>query len=404
MTIGCFTSKKTDAKQPTTRVVLIQFIMFTCFFFFYYTLVYRILPDAGFGRLTTILQTAFLFTVVITLLVVSRLNNNLGKRHIIVFSLTTLVSLPFLIVTNAFFYELFFIILIGVFFGIAQLSAFTLFWKMTGSLDRSRIAGTIGFSGLICYFILYFISSDILDFNGNIALCILLFACTAIVAFFALNSVSDKSAISKAVYFPERRTIILYAAPWVLFSFLNVTLTKNISGTTSAISSSLYLVLFSSQIIGGICGALIGGYSADKAGRRLTLVSSVVLYGVSMTLRGFTDNTGALLFSFIGEGLIWGIFLILYIFVIWGDLSNTKNITKTYTIGLVTFYATAGIGVLNLFSDISVVDSTLISCILIFSAIVPIVLAPELLTSDAQEKNKLRKYMETVRKVADESE
>jgi hypothetical protein len=403
MTIGCFTGKRNDAKQPT-RVILVHFIMFTCFFFFYYTIIYRILPAAGFGSLTTILQTAFLFTIVITLLVVSRLNNNLGKRHITVFSLATLVSLPFLIVTNAFFYELFFIILIGVFFGIAQLAAYTLFWKMTGSLNRSRIAGVIGFLGLICYFILYFISSDILDFTGNIALCILLFACTTIVGFFALNTVGDNSAISKAVYFPERRTIILYAAPWVLFALLNVTLSKNISGTTSATNSSLYLVLFSSQIIGGICGALIGGYSADRAGRRQTLVSSVALYGVSITLRGFTDNTGALFFSFIGEGLTWGIFLILYIFVIWGDLCNTKNITRTYAIGLVAFYATAGIGVLNLFSDISVVDSTLISCILIFSAIFPIVLAPELLTSEAQEKSKLKKYIETVRKVADESE
>jgi hypothetical protein len=132
------------------------------------------------------------------------------------------------------------------------------------------------------------------------------------------------------------------------------------------------------------------------------LVSGVALYGVSMALRGFTNNVGALFFGFIGEGLTWGIFLVLYLFTIWGDLSNTKNIMKTYTIGLVAFYAAAGIGVLNLFSEFSLVDSTLISCILIFSAIIPIVLAPELLTSDLQEKRRLKKYMDRVRKVADD--
>jgi Sugar (and other) transporter. len=404
MWIGCFTRDKNNAKQPN-RAILINFLMFACFFSFYYALVYRILPEAGFdSSLTTILQAAFLFTVVITILIVSHLSDNLGKKHITIFSLTTIASLPFLIFTATFPYELFFIVLIGIFFGIAQLSAFTLFWKTTESLKRSRIAGIIGFAALICYFIMYFLSSDIVGYMGNIALCMLLFASTAIGSVFAVERDVD-SRLGKAMYFPERRTIILYAAPWVLFSFLNITLTKNITGITSAIStSSLYLVFFSSQIIGGICGALIGGYFADRVGRRLTLVSSVALYGVSMAFRGFIDNPGALLFSFIGEGLTWGIFLILYSFVIWGDLANTKNITKTYAVGLIAFYATAGIGVFNLFGDISVVDSTLISCILIFSAIVPIVFAPELLTSEAQERNKLKKYIETVRKVADESE
>ena len=68
----------------------------------------------------------------------------------------------------------------------------------------------------------------------------------------------------------------------------------------------------------------------------------------------------------LAKGLTWGIFLTLYSFVIWGDLSNTKSAGKTYAIGLMTFYITAAVGSFNLFAGISVVDSTLISCILNF--------------------------------------
>jgi MFS family permease len=403
MAIGCFAIDKKDSKQPK-RAFLINFVMFTSFFSVYYTLVYRALPGVGFDEfLTIILQAVFLFTVVITILVVSHVNNNLGKKHITIFSLATIVSLPCLFVTTTFLYDLFLIILIGIFFGICQLSAYILFWKTTESLKRSRIAGLIGFMALICYYLLYFVSLSLLDYSGNIVLCLLLFAGTAIGSLFIIEKVDDNDLRKKAMYFPERRTILLYAAPWVLFTLLNVTLSKNITVITSAISSSsIYLVLFSSQIVGGVCGALIGGYFGDRLGRRLTLVFSVALYGVSMAFRGFTDNWVALLFSFIGEGLTWGIFLTLYSFVIWGDLSNTKNTGKTYAIGLMTFYVTAAVGRFNLFAGISVVNSTLISCILIFLAIIPIVLAPELLPSEAQENSKLKKYMSTVQKIANE--
>jgi MFS family permease len=401
MVIGCFAKNKTVSKQPK-RAIIINLLMFTCFFSFYYAFIFRTLPEAGFDSfLVSILQAVFLLTVVISILVVSHLNSSLGKKHIIIFSLATLFSLPFLFVSTTFLYVLFFVILVGVFFGISQLSAYTLFWNTTESLKRSRTAGLIGFIALIFYFIIYFISLS-LNYSENIALCMLLFATTTIGGLLAIEKFEDNALRKKAMYFPERKTIILYAAPWILFSLLNVTLSKNITVTSAITSSSLYLVLFGSQIVGGVCGALIGGYFADRVGRRLTLVFGVALYGVSMAFKGFTDNGVALLFSFIGEGLTWGIFLTLYSFVIWGDLSNTKNAGRTYAIGLAAFYGTAAIGSFNLISGVSVVNSTLISCILIFLAIIPIALAPELLPSETQENSKLKKYMSTVRKIADE--
>jgi MFS family permease len=400
MVIGCLVIGNKVGKQPKSAI-LINFLMFTCFFSFYYIFVFQTLPDAGFDFFSvSILQAIFLLSTVISILVVSHFKNNLGKKHIIVFSLATIVNLTFLFFSGTFFCRLFFVILIGVFFGISQLSAYALFWNTTESLKRSRVAGLIGFMALICYFMIYFISLG-LNYSANIALCFMLITATTIGGIFVVKKIDNQTLRKKAMYFPEKRTIVLYTAPWILFSFLNVTLSKDIA-VTYAITSSVFLVLFGSQIVGGVCGALIGGYFADRVGRRLTLFFSVVLYGVSMVFKGFTDNGIALLFSFIGEGLTWGIFLTLYSFVIWGDLSNTKNVSQTYAIGLAVFYGTTAIGSFNLFTGISVVNSTLISCMLIFLAIIPIALAPELLPSEAQEKSKLQKYMTAVRKIADD--
>jgi hypothetical protein len=400
MAIGCLAIDKKFIKQPK-RTIIINFVMFTCFFSFYYAFVFRTLPLTGLDAFSvSILQAIFLSSIVISILVVSHHKNNLGKKHIIVFSLATLFSIPFLFFSTSFLYDCLFVILIGIFFGISQLSAYTLFWNTTEGLKRSRIAGLIGFMALICYFIIYFLSLE-LNYSENIALCFLLITTTAIGGVFVVET-AEKSAFRKdEMYFPEKRTILLYTAPWLLFSLLNVTLAKNtvISPITS---SSMFLILFGSQVVGGVCGALIGGYFADKVGRRLTLVFSVVLYGVSIAFKGFTDNGVALLFSFIGEGLTWGIFLTLYSFVIWGDLSNNKNASRTYAIGLAAFYGTAAIGTFNLMSGVSIVNSTLISCMLIFLAIIPIALAPELLPSETQEKSRLQKYMATARKISEE--
>jgi hypothetical protein len=63
-----------------------------------------------------------------------------------------------------------------------------------------------------------------------------------------------------------------------------------------------------------------------------------------------------------------------------------------------------GIGLLpTFFSGVGPLSSALVSCLLIFASFLPIILAPELLASDTQEKAKLKDYMKTVKKIADKT-
>jgi MFS family permease len=203
----------------------------------------------------------------------------------------------------------------------------------------------------------------------------------------------------------EKRTVLLYSIPWILFSLINATLAKNISlNILQQVPSSFYLFLTILQAIGVIFGAICGGIIADFFGRRLSLAFSLTLYGISSALAGLTKINEILSFVYVANGLSWGILLILYSLVVWGDLANKENCAKMYSIGLIILYSTIGVGFLIPISQIPLVVSSLVSCLLIFLSNVPLILAPELLPSDFRERIKLKLHMDTVRKIKKQSQ
>jgi MFS family permease len=200
----------------------------------------------------------------------------------------------------------------------------------------------------------------------------------------------------------EKRMILLYLIPWMFFTLINATLAKNISfHILQQVPYSLYLSLIVLQAIGTIFGALSGGVTADFFGRRVSLAFSLTSYGISSALAGIVNNPSLLYFVYFANGLSWGILLVMYTFVIWGDLSNKENCAKMYALGFTIFYLTQSIGLLplELILQIPLVVSSLGSCLLIFLSNIPIFLAPELLSSDFRERIKLKLHMSAVKKI-----
>jgi MFS family permease len=203
-------------------------------------------------------------------------------------------------------------------------------------------------------------------------------------------------------YNPEKRTILLYSVPWILFSLINATMARNTSlYVLQNVQSSHYIILVVLQLVGAIFGAVGGGMIADFFGRRLALVFSLTLYGIGSALVGVVENYEVFYFVYILNGLSWGIFLVVYLFVVWGDLANEESCAKRYSLGLIIFYLAQGIGILlmNQISQIPLVISSLASCLLIFFSNLPLILAPELLSSDFREKIKLKLYEGALRKI-----
>jgi MFS family permease len=354
-----------------------------------------------------IVQAAFGFTVAITSLLTSFFFHRINKLRAIYACITSalIVTVLLFFVSNNIF-RLVSIFAVGIFFGIGQLAFSIFFWSSTVPEERGRIGGFIGFVSLPFYFI-SIVSAETLDFLGTVVVVGSILSLAALVVILLRPTKARLTAKNEErESCPEKRTILLYVIPWVMFSLVNVTLAKNLSfNAVQQVPSSFYLFLIFLQIIATIFGTLGGGIIADFFGRRLSLAFAVTSYGISSALGGLIQNDAVFCFAYFANGLSWGILLTLYSLVVWGDLANKENCPKMYSIGMVIYYAAMGIGFLPIpVSQIPMAISALASCLLIFLSNVPILLAPELLSPDFREKIKLRLHMRAVRKIGKKSQ
>jgi MFS family permease len=396
-----------DGILLTKRGFLANAFLFSAFFVSYvvfsHYVIEHIIPVTD---NVAIIEASFSFIVAITLLLTSFFIHKINKLHAIYacsISASIVTVLLFFITNNIF--RLVSVFAVGIFFGIGQLAFSIFFWNSTVPEERGRMGGLIGFVSLPFYFI-SIVSAETLDFLGTIVLGSIVSLLALVVILLRPEKIMLKAKNEERGNYYEKRTVLLYSIPWVMFSLINVTLAKNISfNALQQVSSPFYLFLTFLQIIATLFGTLGGGIIADFFGRRLSLAFAVTAYGISSALGGLIQNGAVFCFVYFANGLSWGILLTLYSFVVWGDLANKENCAKMYSIGLVIYYSTLGVGLLPIqVSQIPLVVSALASCLLIFLSNVPILLAPELLSSDFRDKIRLRLHMRAVMKIGKKSQ
>jgi len=350
-----------------------------------------------------IAHASFNFIIAITLILNSFFIHRFSKIRIIYeYSIATSIVTVLLLFTSSIILRLIIIFVAGVFFSIGQLAFFTYFWSLTVSEERGRVAGFVGFLSLPIFLILI-LMVGIFDFYGAVMLSVILSFGTLAIKLLRPEKAILTSKKDEIGYNPEKRTILLYAVPWVLYSLINATLARNMAFYVSQrVPSSYYFMFLSvSQLVGAVFGALGGGILADFFGRRLSLVFSLTSYGISLVLVGLVKSHEMFCFVYVVNGLNWGILLTLYLLVVWGDLANKESCAKSYSIGLTIYYLATGVGSLltHQIFQIPLIVSSLVSCLLIFLSNISLILAPELLSSDFRERIKLKLYMNVARKI-----
>ena len=387
------------------RAFLVNAVLFIIFFTLFFVFSYHIIPlVASSVNNRLMVQASFHFVIAISMLATSFFVHKINSVHLICTSsivIVAMTALAFILPTPVL--KLIIIFMIGIFFSMGFLAFFTYFWKSTVPEERGRIAGLIGLAALPFEFVVDNIIAPSLSFPETIMLSIVLSSGILLVMLLIPPKTMLTAKKWERVNYTEKRTILLYSIPWLLFSLINMTLAKNSSTNISQqVLPSFYLILISLQLIGVVFGVIFGGLVADFFGRRLPLAFSLTLYGISAVIVGLFTNNELLSFSFLINGLSWGILFTLYSFVVWGDLANEYNCAKIYSIGLITYYLTAGFGLLTEIS-MPIVVSSLASCLLVFLSNIPIALAPELLPSDFREKIRLAIHMNSVKKISKQS-
>jgi len=94
----------------------------------------------------------------------------------------------------------------------------------------------------------------------------------------------------------------------------------------------------------------------------------------------------------------------LYVFLVCGDLATEKTVEKMYSIGIAVYYSALGVGLLTPpLSQTPFIVTSLASCLLIFLLNIPVILAPELLSSDFSERTRLKLHINAVKKISGKS-
>ncbi len=390
----------------TRRGFLVNTILFSCLLTLYYVFSLGVIqyafPASGNRQ---IMQMSFNFVIAITLLSASFFVQKMNKLNALyVCLLVSSIVAVLLFFASSNILRLILILIVAICLGIGQLTFSTYFWDLTVPEERGRIGGLIGFISMPFYFTAVTIA-ETLGFLVTIMLSVILSLGVIIVILLRPAKAMLTAKKNESESYPEKRTIFLYSIPWIIFSVINATIAGNMSvNIMQQVSSSFYFFLNVLQLFGALFGTIIGGIIADFFGRRLSLAFSLTLYGTSSAVAGLLNNDATFSFAYIANGLSWGIFLTLYIFVVFGDLANKENCGKMYSIGLVTFYLVRGVAFFVPTSQIPLVISSLLSCLLIFLSNVPLILALELLPLHFREKMKLKLHMQALKKVEEQSQ
>jgi hypothetical protein len=288
------------------------------------------------------------------------------------------------------------IFLLTTIFAFGLLGFFNFFKNVTTTINRGRVAGITAFIVLPTVFLLELIPQN--SFNNLYFLLLTFFlnAGSLICAIFKnnRNSLEAKSSSPEKL---EKRVIFLYSIPWILFSIANVTLAQNISSNVVLNSSStLHIFLIGLQAIGVNVGALLAGFLSDFYGRKFTLILSLTLYGISAVIQGVFNNV-VLSVGYFTSGISWGLLFVLYSLVIFGDLSNKHNSSKIYAIGLLTYFSATTISLIYQVNMPIITMASLLTCFVVFLSVIPVFLAPELISTDL-EKMKMKKYLKTIKR------
>jgi len=288
--------------------------------------------------------------------------------------------------------------LLGAIFGMGSLAYCVYFCNLTIAEERGRVGGTIVFIFLLFYPI--FLSFSLNSF-GALATFVFLGVCTFMIYFLkprervGLTTKEKTSTVQS-----KNESLIFYLTPWMIFCAINATLAYVVTNyLTHQFSEFAFQAQFLKYLAASL-GALIGGLSADWTGRKMTLSMGLVSYGVGTAFSGLGVSHELFLFANIASGFSWGIFLVVYTLVVWGDLASKKIRAPFYAAGFIPLYFLEGLGLLVLpkILHIPVMYAALVGSFLIFLSNIPIIFAKELLPQYIIEEMNLAWYIQWLKK------
>ena len=195
------------------------------------------------------------------------------------------------------------------------------------------------------------------------------------------------------------RPFLLYLIPWIMFSLITY-LTIPIQSKYLGKAEIEYLTMWDNVITGVF--AIAGGFLIDALGRKRMSIVGFALLGTAYAVLGlFYEMYFSWYFFTVIDGIAWGIFYVIFVVIIWGDLSQGKPSDKYYAVGVLPFFVSNFIRLTfgNNLGDM-VPTAAIFSFIafFLFLAVLPLVYAPETLPEKQMKDRELKNYIEKAQK------
>jgi MFS family permease len=296
-------------------------------------------------------------------------------------------------------------ILIGATFGIGLPSCLSYFADTTKIENRGRISGLILLGVYLASPILVLLLRE-LDLQANL----IIFSGWRFISLIALFLQSDKKVsilkIESTDSFSRiltNKTFGFYSFAWIMFCLADIIGQSIALNSLGELSN---LILITNPILVTIT-ALIGGIVTDWIGRKKIVIYAFLSLGVSYALIGLAPKDPLVGYFFIViNGLNTGLFFVLFIFIIWGDISQSGSREKYYTLGGIPYFLTGILGIL-LDKQILNIPATSIfsaSAFFLFLAVIPLLYAPDTLPEKKMELRRLRSFADDAKKMREKYE
>jgi len=293
-------------------------------------------------------------------------------------------------------------LIFGIYFGLGMPTTMGYHSGYTKIEDRAKIGGLtfliIGTSFAITSLVK-------LDPSFTLYITLAVLRIFSLTVFHFLRTDTQKPKPTKIKYrdIITNRPFILYFIPWCMFALINFMTMPIQSQIYPSDASFAFLTAMENFVIA--ITAVISGFVADKMGRKRLVIIGFIMIGIGYATIGLfsSDLTFSSIVFTITDGTAWGIFYVIFLFTIWGDLGQRGNSDKYFMLGAVPYISSYFMRTLftpylqNI--DVQVIFS--FASVFLFLAVLPLIYAPETLPEKVMKERDLKSYVENAKKKAE---
>lgn len=290
-------------------------------------------------------------------------------------------------------------LLLGISLGVGMPTCMSYFTDIVDIDKRGRVSGIIILLTGIGIFVFDIAAQTILVdplLLGGLLVVWRLFSLLLFLSAKSLQKIERKKSFESYPNILKQESFLLYFIPWILFSLINsIVPTAGSNDPQIAFELQVFQTVFMGMF------AVLGGVFLDFFGRKRIAISGFAILGFGSAISGLSTNWIILYLNAIASGIAGGFILVLFITVIWSDLSYNSASDKYYALGVLPYFAA-------IFLDIAIgkyiidnITDTLFSftAFFLFLAVLPLVYAPETLPEKKIKERELSKYLKNAQKI-----